>query len=83
MKENANLLSCYAGELSVGDVVFDIVFLRITKKTISQGKKTGYSFCATNSLDHTYNAFMWEDTITNIVNPEYIETLISMDLYSN
>lgn len=82
MKSNRDLYECLVSEVAVGDVLFDIVFLRITEKQFSGGPKPGYHFKSVNSEDHGYNAFIFDDKSVNVVNPDYIGDLIESTLYS-
>ena len=82
MKANRDMYDCKVSEVAVGDVLFDIVFLRITEKRFTGGQRPGYHFKALNAEDQGYNAFIFDDRIVRVVNPDYIGELIESTLYS-
>ena len=82
MRTDRNMYDCQVSEIAVGDVLFDIVFLRITEKKFSGGKKPGYILKAVNAEDQGYNAFIYDDLSVWMVNPDYLSELIESTLYS-
>lgn len=81
MKEIRSLNECQVSELAINDVVFDILFLRITEKRYTTGRKNGYHFKAVNAMEQTYHSFIFEDKSIFIVDPGQIDALVQLQLY--
>lgn len=72
MKNNKDLYLCPVEDVSIGDIIFDLHFLKITKSEFdSKAKRAAFHFDALDCKGYTYHAYVFADEPIWALNTEY------------